>query len=397
MDALVYQYLIPVLVAALGLSLVQAGTVASANYFASAIGGWLAGWLCDRFGRARVLRLTILWFAVFSFLSGFARSYEQLLLIRTLQGLGFGGEWAVGAVLLGEMVAPSHRAKAVGVVHAAAALGSGLAAVLAGPVVAWLPPGYGWRVVFWVGLLPALLVFFVRRDSDDSAIYKQARQRIAAGQVRAPKAGIFSPPFIGTTLAASLLAVGAQGAGFVVSNYLTTFLQHERALSASASGVYVLVNSAGGFCGFLVNAYSSDRVGRRRIFRLFGVGFICAVVLYLYAPLDGGRVWMLLPAGFVYGFFQFGIYASFGPYFTELFPTEVRGTGQAFAYNVGRAASGLFIHSAAVLASVMPLSMAMLITAVAGILCAVTATFLLPETAGRELISLSQEDRCHGH
>jgi len=292
-------------------------------------------------------------------------------------------------------VAAPNRAKAVGIVHSAAALGSGLAAVLAGPVAAWLPAAYGWRVVFWIGLLPALLVLFVRRDADDSAIYKRAQRRIAEGQVHASWARIFSRDLIGITLPASLLAIGAQGAGFVVSNYLTTFLQHERGLSAAVAGMYVLVNSAGGFCGFLVNAYTSDRVGRRRIFRMFGIGFICAVVVYLYAPL-GSHAWTLLPAGFVYGFFQFGIYASFGPYFTELFPTEVRGTGQAFAYNTGRAASGLFIHSAVLLLAFMPLSMAMLLTAVAGTTCAVIATFLLPETAGRELISLNPENS-HGH
>lgn len=387
MDALVYQYLIPVLVLGLGMSLTEAGTIASANYFASAIGGWLGGWLCDRYGRARILRLTILWFSVFSFLSGFTHSYEQLLIVRTLQGFGFGAEWAVGAVLLGEMVAARHRGKAVGTVHSAAALGSGLAALLAGPVVAALPPEYGWRAVFWVGLLPALLIFFVRRDGDDSEIFKAAQQRRLSGA--GARASIFSRQLLGTTLLASLLAIGAQGAGFVISNYLTTFLQQERGLSASVAGLYVLANSAGGFCGFLVNAYTSDRVGRRRIFRLFGIGFICAVSVYLYAPLSNS---LLLPAGFVYGFFQFGIYASFGPYFTELFPTEVRGAGQAFAYNLGRATSGLFIHGAALIAAVAPLSVAMLVAAVAAIVLAVIATFLLPETAGRELVSLSHEE-----
>lgn len=384
MDALVYQYLIPVLVLVFGMSLAEAGSIASANYFASALGGWLGGFLCDRFGRARILQVTILWFSFFSFLSGFTNSYEQLLVVRILQGLGFGAEWAVGAVLLGEMVDPQHRGKAVGTVHSAAALGSGLAALLAGPVVAWLPAEYGWRVVFWIGLLPAVLVFFVRRGDDDSEIYKEARRRSVAAGKKVPLFAIFSPALLGTTLLTSFLALGAQGAGYAVSNYLTTFLQHERGLSAAVAGVYVLVNSAGGFFGFLVNAYLSDRLGRRMNFRLFGCGFILAVLLYLQAPL-GNSVFTLLPAGFVYGFFQFGIYASFGPYFTELFPTEARGTGQAFAYNFGRAASGIFIQGVALVAGMTSLSTGMLVMGIAGVLCAVAATFLLPETAGRDL------------
>lgn len=384
MDGLVYQYMIPLLIVVFGMTLGEAGSIASANYFASAIGGWIGGWLCDRYGRARILQLTIIWFSLFSFLSGFARSYEELLVIRVLQGVGFGAEWAVGAVLLGELVVPKDRGKAVGTVHSAAALGSGLAALLAGPVVAAMPMEWGWRVVFWIGLLPALLVFFVRRGDDDAPVYIEARRRMAReGRTVGPWT-IFTPRLLRVTLLACLLAFGAQGAGFAVSNYLTTFLQNERGLSASVAGVYVLFNSLGGFFGFLVNAGLSDRLGRRRIFRLFGLGFVLTSSFYLLAPL-GNSAWTLLPAGAVYGFFQFGIYASFGPYFTELFPTEVRGTGQSFAYNFGRATSAVFILGVAMLAAYMPVSAGMLITAVFGIACALVATLLLPETAGRDL------------
>src|SRR5690606_10047005 len=196
---------------------------------------------------------------------------------------------------------------------------------------------------------------------------------------------IFWPPSVlKITALAALLAIGAQGAGFAVSNYLTSFLQNERGLAVSVSGYMVFVLSAGGFCGAQVNAFFSDRLGRRTMFRLFGIGFILAVSFYLLAPL-GSSAWTLMPAGFVYGFFQFGIYASFGPYFTELFPTEVRGTGQAFAYNFGRATSGIFIHRVALVASVSAISTGMLVMGIAGASCAIVATFLLPETAGRDL------------
>lgn len=386
MDGLVYQYLIPVLVIALGMTLEQAGSIASANYFATAIGGWMGGWLCDRFGRARILQITILWFSVFSFLSGFANSYEQLFVIRILQGLGFGAEWAVGAVLLAEMVSPEHRGKAVGTMQSAVTVGSALAALLAGPFVAMLPPEWGWRMVFWVGLLPAVLVFFVRRSDDDSEIYLEARRRLKAEGRKTHPLGIFSPQLIRITAMAALLAVGAQGAGYAISNFLTTFLQQERGLSVSIAGLYVLANSFGGLLGCLVNAYYSDRVGRRMIFRLFGFGFLITVSFYLLAPL-GSSVWTLMPAGLVYGFFQFGIYASFGPFFSELFPTELRGTGQAFAYNLGRALTGVFIMGVTFTAAVLDvrISMGMLIMASVAMGCAIIATFLLPETAGRDL------------
>lgn len=380
-DGFIYQYLIPLIVAGLGITLSQAGLIAGVNYFASALGGWLGGWLCDRIGRARILQITILWFSVFSGLSGLARSFHQLLALRALQGLGFGAEWAVGAVLLGELIEPRNRGRALGTVHSAAAIGSGAAALLAGPVAAAIGPAYGWRVVFWIGTLPALLVLAIRRGSDDSAIYKESRRT----RGKAPGiSAIFAPAQIMVTAGASLLAVGAQGAGYAVSNYLTTFLTHERGLSGSLAGYYVLLNSAGGFVGFLVNGWLGDRLGRRLTFRLFALGFVGAVTLYLYAPL-GGAGPALAGCGFLYGAFQFGIYASFGPFFTELFPTELRGAGQAFAYNFGRATSFIFIQGVAMLAAHLALSEGMMMMGVAGASCAFIATFLLPETAGRDL------------
>jgi MFS family permease len=353
----------------------------------AAVGGWVGGLLCDRFGRARLLQITILWFSVFSFLSGFAQTYEQLFAIRVLQGLGFGAEWAVGAVLLGEMIAPAHRGRAVGTVQSAAPLGTGLAALLAGPLVAALPAEYGWRVVFWIGMVPALLVFFVRRADDDSEVYLQSRQRLQAEQRTVYPWAIFAPRVLRITMLTALLAIGVQGAAYSISNYLSVFLQNERGLGVKVAGLYILINSAGGFIGAQVNAYLSDRYGRRHMFRMFGAGFVVMASFYLLAPL-GNSAWTLLPAGLVYGFFQFGMYASFGPYFTELFPTEIRGSGQSFAYNLGRAMSGLaFTMPVAWMidGGLVGISTGMLIGALSGIALAIVATLLLPETAGRDL------------
>jgi MFS family permease len=285
MDALVYSFMIPTLMVAFGMTLFEAQTINTAHFISAAIGGWIGGLLCDRYGRARLLQITILWFSFFSFLSGFANSWEQLLVCRVLQGLGFGAEWAVGAVLLGEMIAPAHRGKAVGTVQSAAPIGTGMAALLAGPLVAALPAEYGWRVVFWVGMLPALLVFFVRRSGDDSEVYLQSRQRLQAEKRKVHVLAIFAPKVLRITLLTSLLAIGIQGAAYSISNYLSVFLQNERGLSVKVAGLYILINSAGGFFGAQVNAWFSDRFGRRRMFRLFGAGFVLMASFYLLAPL----------------------------------------------------------------------------------------------------------------
>jgi MFS family permease len=386
MDALVYGFMIPTLMMAFGMSLDEAQAINAANFASAAIGGWVGGLLCDRYGRARLLQITILWFSVFSFLSGFAQTYEQLFVLRILQGVGFGAEWAVGAVLLGEMIAPAHRGKAVGTVQSAAPVGTGLAALLAA-LAAMLPLEYGWRVVFWIGMLPALLVFFVRRADDDSDVYLQSRRRLQAEQRTVRPWAIFAPKVLRITVLTALLAIGIQGAAYSISSYLSVFLQNERGLPATIAGLYILVNSAGGFIGLQVNAYLSDRMGRRQMFRLFGAGFVLMASFYLLAPL-GNSAWTLLPAGLVYGFFQFGLYGSFGPYFTELFPTEIRGSGQSFAYNLGRAMSGLaFTMPIAwlITSGRVEISTGMLIGALSGIVLAVLATLMLPETVGRDL------------
>jgi MFS family permease len=386
-DAQVYQYLIPLLITSLGITLTEAGSIASASYFAAAIGGWLGGWLCDRFGRARILIVTILWFSVFSFLSGFAQNYEQMLVIRVLHGIGFGAEWAVGAVLLGEMINPKHRGKALGAVQSGAPIGSGIAALMAGPVAASFDPDLGWRIAFWAGLAPALLIFFIRRGSDDADVYKQAKAKQQAENRKTGLGAIFTPKVIWITLLASMLSLGVQGAAYSVANYLTSFMTAERGLAQSTAGYLVLINSIGGFFGCITNSYISDLAGRRTVFRIFGLGFLVMASVYLFGPW-GGNLWFLVPIGMIYGFFQFGMYASFGPYFTELFPTEMRGSGQAFAYNSGRAGAALFILGVPLVATFMPLSAAMATLGILGIACALIPTLLLPETAGRALLSV---------
>ncbi|HSG54731.1 MAG TPA: MFS transporter, partial [Paracoccaceae bacterium] len=300
-DAQVYQYLIPLLITSLGITLTEAGSIASASYFSAAIGGWMGGWLCDRFGRARILQVTILWFSVFSFLSGFAQNYEQMLVIRILHGLGFGAEWAVGAVLLGEMINPKHRGKALGAVQSGAPIGSGIAALMAGPIAASFDPDLGWRVAFWAGLAPALLIFFIRRGSDDAPIYKAAREKQKAENRSTGITAIFSRKMLVITLLASMLSLGVQGAAYSVANYLTTFMTGERGLAQSTAGYLVLINSMGGFFGCITNSYISDIFGRRTVFRLFGLGFLVMASVYLFGPW-GDNLWLLVPIGMVYGF-----------------------------------------------------------------------------------------------
>src|SRR5262249_7273110 len=156
----------------------DAGLIGTVTLLTSAFGGWFAGVLADRFGRVRVLQISVAWFAIFTFLCGFAQTYNQLLACRALMGLCFGGVWAAGSVLMGEVVNPQHRGKAVGTVQGGWSIGWAIAAILSTVLFTALPQNVAWRALFWVGLLPAFMVFFVRRFVDDPPVFKAAREKI---------------------------------------------------------------------------------------------------------------------------------------------------------------------------------------------------------------------------
>lgn len=177
MDVMVYSFVIPTLIAAWSISKGQAGLLSTVTLLISAIGGWLAGMLADRFGRVRILQITILWFAVFTFLSGFTSSFGQLLVTRGLQGLGFGGEWAVGSVLMGEAIRAEHRGEAVGTVQSGWAIGWGVTAISYTVLFSVLPASLAWRALFWIGILPALLVFYIRRNVPEPEVFRETRER----------------------------------------------------------------------------------------------------------------------------------------------------------------------------------------------------------------------------
>ena len=199
MDANLYGFVIPSLIALWGISPAQAGSLATISLLASSVGGWLGGIMADRFGRVRTLQITVLWFAVFTLLSGLTSSYSQLFVVRALFGLGFGGEWAAGAILIAEMVKDKHRATAGGTVHSAWAVGSMAASLLYGLYFSIFPQALAWRVLFITGVVPAIFVIFIRRFITEPPIYLENKRRLAAGEESGNVLRIFSPPFLWAT------------------------------------------------------------------------------------------------------------------------------------------------------------------------------------------------------
>jgi MFS family permease len=382
LDVMVYSFVIPSLIVAWHISNGQAGLLAAVVLLISATGGWLAGLLADRFGRARILQMTILWFALFTFLSGFTHSFWQLLLTRGLQGLGFGGEWAVGSVLIGETIRAQHRGKAVGTVQGGWAIGWGLAAIFYTVLFSVLPAAIAWRAMFWVGILPALLVFYIRRYVPEPAVYRQTRLQLERMGHRSHFLEIFGPTLLRITLLTSLMATGAQGGYYAITTWLPTFLKTTRGLSVLNTGGYLFVVIAGSFVGYMVGAYLTDRLGRRWTLIVFAAFSFVTITFYTYLPISNH---VMLVLGFPLGFFASGSFSPMGSFLTELFPTRVRGSAQGFAYNFGRGVGALFPTLVGYLSARFSLGHAIACFAVTAYLAMIIAVCLLPETRGKEL------------
>jgi MFS family permease len=382
MDVQIFSFVIPSIIAAFALSKQDAGLIGTVTLLTSAFGGWFAGALSDRFGRVRTLQITIAWFAIFTFLCGFAQNYWQLFTFRALMGLGFGVEWAAAAVLIGEVIPAQHRGKAVGGMQSGWAIGWGIAAVLATLFFSVLPSDIAWRALFWVGLLPALLVFFVRRYVDEPTVFTQTQSNLSAAGTKANFLEIFSPSILKTTILTSLLATGAQGGYYAITTWLPTYLSQERKLTVLGTGGYLAVIIIGSFIGYLVSAWLSDRIGRRANFILFAVCSVLTVIAYTAFPIDNT---MMLYLGFPLGFFASGIFSGMGAFLTENFPTRVRGSGQGFAYNFGRGIAALNPFFVGMLSATLPLGQSIGVFAVIAYGILIVAALLLPETKGRVL------------
>lgn len=379
-DFMIYTFVIPTLIAAWTMTKGEAGMIATSALLMSALGGWIAGALSDRFGRVRMLQITIAWFAVFTFLCGFTNSFEQLLIVRSLQGLGFGGEWAVGSVMIGEIIRAEHRGKAVGTVQSGWAVGWGAAAILFTVFFTLLPEEWAWRMLFWIGLAPALLILYIRRHVKDPEIFTATRARAAGSGAHFLE--IFSPGLLRITLLTSLMATGMQGGYYAITTWLPTYLKTERGLSVINTGGYLMVVITGALAGYLVAAWLSDRIGRRNTFFLFALCSGFTAVIYTWVPISDA---MMLVLGFPLGFFVSGNFSGVGAFFTELFPSRVRGSGQGFAYNFGRGIGALFPALVGFMSATMPLGAAIGIFAGGAYVVVIVAVALLPETRGKQL------------
>lgn len=383
LDVQIFSFVIPSLLALWKISAGEAGELATITLLISAFGGWIAGAMADRFGRVRVLQVTILWYAVFTFLCGFAQNFEQLFIFRALQGFGFGGEWAAGAVLMGEVIRDKYRGRAVGIVQTGWSIGWGAAALLYTILIATLPEEYAWRTLFWFGIAPAALVFWIRRFVEEPEL----NQRRAAPTSIWHIFSALKPPYLSTTWRVAMMVAGAQGGSYALTIWLPTYLKTVRGISSVGTGSYLMVLILGAFFGFVSGAYLADGIGRKATFIVSAVGSVALTIVYLFAPLS--NEWILL-VGFLLGYVSLIMFSPMGTFMTELYPTAVRGVGQGFCYNAGRGIGALFPALVGFLSGRLGLGTAIAIFSLGAYGVMIVALLLLPETRGRSLASLEQ-------
>jgi MFS family permease len=382
MDFMIYPLVITTIIALWKVDAGTAGLAGTVTLLSSAVGGWLGGYLADRIGRVKTLQLTILWFSFFSLVCAVVQDFNQLLIARALLGLGFGGEWAAGAVLMGEAIRPQYRGRAVGSVQSGWAIGWGIAVLAQAVLFSTLPAESAWRWMFVIGALPALLVFYLRRYVTEPEIAAAARAKQQQAGDRPGLWEIFSGPVLKTTILASLMATGCQGGYYAITFWVPRFLTTERKLSVVSSTGYLSTLIIGSFIGYLTGAWLADRIGRRNLFLIFSVGAIAVVLLYTQLPLTNEMLWVL---GFPLGFFASGYFSGVGAFLTELYPTRLRGNGQGFCYNFGRGIGALFPFLVGALSTATSLGNAIAIFAVAAYAVFFLAAFALPETRGKVL------------
>jgi len=382
MDTQFLSFVIPALIATWGLSKGEAGLIGTVTLLMSAVGGWLAGILSDRFGRVRTLQITIVWFALFTLACAFAQNFTQLLVARGLMGLGFGGEWTAGAVLMGEVIRPRDRGKAVGMVQAGWAIGWAVSAGLYTLVFSLLPHDIAWRALFALGILPAPFVIFIRRFVEEPAVHRLAKQQERETHVTHSFLEIFSGGMWLTTLRTALLATGAQGGYYAITTWLPTYLKTEQHLSVIGTGGYLAVIIAGSYTGYLFGAWVSDRIGRKFGFISFALASMVIALAYTHVSLDNT---LLLILGFPLGFCASGIFSGMGAFMSELFPTRIRGSGQGFCYNFGRAVGAAFPFLIGYVAQQMSLGSAIGAFAAGAYGIVILAALTLPETRGAKL------------
>jgi len=377
MDVMLYSFVLAYLMTEFGMSKSTGGLLNSLTLIASAIGGLFFGVLADRVGRTRALMASILVYSISSAACGFSHSIRQLAAFRFLLGLGMGGEWSSGAALIAETWRAKHRGRALGLMQSTYAIGEALAAV----IVLIVFPHFGWRAVFFAGVLPAFLVLWIYHGVPEPELWKnRTKEKDSRVLGKLLQRDVLRNGLLATTMNAFSM-FGYWGLFTWIPSFLSLPVSKGgRGLSLVVGTTFYLVLSPGKWLGYASFGFFADAFGRRKPY--FTYLLVAAILVPLYAVI-GSPVLLLLLGPFV-AFFGTGFFSGYAAIASELFPGEIRAAAMGLSYNLGRGLSAAAPFAVGAIASQFGFLPAFFLLAGAFLAAALLA-LLLPETRGREL------------
>jgi MFS family permease len=379
-DVMLYSLIVVNLMFAFQMSKETAGFLGSLTLIAAAVGGMIFGVIADRFGRTKAMIIAIAVYSVFTAACGFSVTIMQLGIFRFLLGLGMGGEWASGAALVSETWPALHRAKAMGFMQSFYAVGYALAAL----VVAVVLPLWGWRAVFFVGVLPAFFIIWIRRRVQEPEIWKENKLGAKTSFAETLRV-IFGRRLRFLTTVVTMMNAFTMFAWWGFNLWIPAYLilspgQGGMGLTSAGKTWLIVVMQFGMWLGYLTFGFISDRFGRKRVYLVFLIA--AALLLFLYSLIHIAVVLFFL--GPLVSFFGTGHFSGFGALTAEIYPTKVRATAQGFTYNIGRIMSAVAPFAVGSLAQTRGFGAAFAVTAFSFFLAALMWIWI-PETGGKAL------------
>lgn len=376
-DLLILGFMLTAISADLNLTPAQGGSLVTWTLVGAVAGGLIFGALSDRFGRVRMLTWTIVLFAVFTALCAFAQGYWDLLIYRTIAGVGLGGEFGIGMALAAESWPAQHRAKAASYVALGWQMGV-LGAVILTPL---LLPIIGWRGMFILGIFPAFVAWFLRSRLHEPEIFVASQQKQKTPLLESfrllVKDKATTKVSIGVVVLTSVQNFGYYG----IMIWLPNFLSSQLGFSLTKSGVWTAFTVCGMMAGIYIFGYLADKIGRKPSFLLFQAGAVVTVLVYsqLTDPT------MMLVMGTFLGMFVNGMMGGYGALMAEAYPTEARATAQNVLFNIGRAVGGFgpVVVGAIVTQYSFPVAIALLASIY--VIDMLATFFLVPELKGKDL------------